>query len=92
MEQINYIGIEGVIGVGKTTLARILAARFNAKLVEEVFEENPFLVDFYKEPEHYAFSTQIFFLLSRFKQLQTLWNCCFHSFPKEKHLLHDPGS
>ncbi|RKZ31632.1 deoxynucleoside kinase [bacterium] len=68
----NYIAIEGVIGVGKTTLAEAIAGEFGGQLVEERFEENPFLPDFYKDPEKYAFSTQIFFLLSRYRQLSEL--------------------
>jgi len=63
-----YIAVEGVIGVGKTTLARMLQARFEAELQLEVFEENPFLADFYSDRERYAFQTQIFFLLSRYHQ------------------------
>jgi deoxyguanosine kinase len=63
-----YIAIEGVIGVGKTTLARMLQSRFEAELQLEVFEENPFLADFYGDRERYAFQTQIFFLLSRYHQ------------------------
>ena len=63
-----YIAIEGVIGVGKTTLARMLQPRFEAELQMEVFEENPFLADFYGDRERYAFQTQIFFLLSRYHQ------------------------
>jgi deoxyguanosine kinase len=63
-----YIAIEGVIGVGKTTLARLLAPAFEAELVMEVFEENPFLSDFYADRQRYAFQTQIFFLLSRYHQ------------------------
>ena len=60
-----YVAIEGVIGVGKTTLARLLQPAFNAEIILEVFEENPFLSDFYGDRERYAFQTQIFFLLSR---------------------------
>ena len=63
-----YIAIEGVIGVGKTTLARLLQPAFDSELLLEVFEENPFLSDFYSDRERYAFQTQIFFLLSRYHQ------------------------
>jgi deoxyguanosine kinase len=64
----TYIAIEGVIGVGKTTLARLLQPRFNASVLLEVFEENPFLAEFYADRQRYAFQTQIFFLLSRYHQ------------------------
>lgn len=63
-----FIAIEGVIGVGKTTLARLLAPDFNGEALLEVFEENPFLSDFYADRARYAFQTQIFFLLSRYRQ------------------------
>jgi deoxyguanosine kinase len=63
-----YIAIEGVIGVGKTTLARLLQPAFRAGLLLEVFEENPFLSSFYSDRERYAFQTQVFFLLSRYYQ------------------------
>lgn len=63
-----YIAIEGVIGVGKTTLARMLKPIFNAQILLEVFEENPFLARFYQDRERYAFQTQTFFLLSRYQQ------------------------
>src|SRR5688572_27689233 len=63
-----YVAIEGVIGVGKTTLARLLQSAFNAEILLEVFEENPFLSDFYSDRQRYAFQTQIFFLLSRYRQ------------------------
>lgn len=65
-----YIAIEGVIGVGKTTLARQLQQPFGAQLVLEVFEENPFLAKFYTDRARYAFQTQMFFLLSRYRQHQ----------------------
>jgi len=63
-----YLAIEGVIGVGKTSLARLLQPVFNAELLLEVFEENPFLSDFYSDRHRYAFQTQIYFLLSRYRQ------------------------
>lgn len=63
-----YFSIEGVIGVGKTTLARLLQQSFQSNLLLEVFEENPFLSDFYSDRARYAFQTQIFFLLSRYHQ------------------------
>jgi deoxyguanosine kinase len=63
-----YIAIEGVIGVGKTTLARLLQNTLQAEVLLEVFEENPFLSDFYEDRARYAFQTQIFFLLSRYHQ------------------------
>lgn len=67
-----YIAVEGPIGVGKTTLVRRLAEKFRAKTVLEAFEENPFLSKFYEDRDRYAFSAQIFFLMSRFKQQQDL--------------------
>ncbi len=63
-----YVAIEGPIGVGKTTLARLVHEAFGWKLLLEVFEENPFLAQFYEDRERYAFPTQIFFLLSRYRQ------------------------
>lgn len=63
-----YVAIEGVIGVGKTTLARLMQSAFSAEVLLEVFEENPFLSDFYADRARYAFQTQIFFLLSRYRQ------------------------
>lgn len=63
-----YLAIEGVIGVGKTSLARLLQQEFEAQLLLEIFEENPFLSDFYSDRQRYAFQTQIFFLLSRYRQ------------------------
>ncbi|MCJ7520423.1 MAG: deoxynucleoside kinase [Anaerolineaceae bacterium] len=63
-----YIAIEGVIGVGKTSLARLLQPSLDANLLLEVFEENPFLSSFYQDRSRYAFQTQMFFLLSRYHQ------------------------
>ena len=68
MKNLYSVAIEGVIGVGKTSLANLLGDRLDAKLVLEKFEENPFLTDFYRDPERYAFQTQLFFLLSRYRQ------------------------
>lgn len=63
-----YIAIEGPIGVGKTTLARMLQPEFGVEPMLEIFEENPFLSDFYADRARFAFQTQIFFLLSRYRQ------------------------
>ncbi len=68
MTRFPFIAIEGVIGVGKTTLARMLAPELGGEALLEVFEENPFLSDFYADRARYAFQTQIFFLLSRYRQ------------------------
>jgi deoxyguanosine kinase len=68
----NYIAVEGVIGVGKTTFARMLAERIGAEIVNEEVFENPFLVDYYKNHSRYALSCQLFFLISRFQQQQQL--------------------
>jgi len=67
-DQHRFVTIEGAIAVGKTTLARLLGEPLSAELLLEVFEENPFLSDFYADPERFAFQTQIFFLLSRYRQ------------------------
>jgi deoxyadenosine/deoxycytidine kinase len=64
----RYIAVEGVIGVGKTTLAKRLAKSLDAALVLEVVEENPFLPRFYEDPESFSFQTQMYFLLSRYRQ------------------------
>ena len=69
----RYIAVEGPIGVGKTTLTKALAKRFNGRTVFEVVEENPFLANFYQDRNKYAFQTQLFFLLSRFKQQQEIF-------------------
>ena len=68
----RHIAIEGVIGVGKTALAELLAKRLNAKLVTEEVETNPFLDRFYQDLRGYAFQTQLFFLLSRHRQQSEL--------------------
>jgi deoxyguanosine kinase len=78
---IRYIAVEGVIGAGKTTLCQMLGETLSANIVLEKFEENPFLKDFYKDPDRYAFQTQIFFLLTRYKQQQELFQAdLFHRF------------
>lgn len=62
----HYIVIEGPLGVGKSTLARMLAERMGVQTLLEDVEENPFLVQFYQSPKEYGFQTQIFFLLRRY--------------------------
>jgi deoxyadenosine/deoxycytidine kinase len=69
----RYIVVEGPIGVGKSSLTNILAERLQARRVMEVVEENPFLASFYTDRNKFAFQTQMFFLLSRFKQQQELF-------------------
>jgi deoxyguanosine kinase len=71
-QHIRYVAIEGVIGAGKTSLAHLLQKDLRGRVVLEEFEENPFLEDFYQDPEHFAFQTQIFFLLSRFRQQEEI--------------------
>ena len=70
LKEARYIAIEGPIGVGKTSLATLLARRLGSRLVLERPDENPFLDDFYKDPRRYAFKTQLFFTLSRYMQQQ----------------------
>ncbi len=72
MDSPIYIAVEGPIGVGKTTLVERLAERLSARIVLESFEDNPFLARFYEDPSRWAFSTQLFFMMSRFKQQQEL--------------------
>lgn len=72
LERLKFIAVEGVIGVGKTTLADKLSQTLGATVIFEEFEQNPFLEEFYQDPQRYAFQTQIFFLLSRFRQMQEL--------------------
>ena len=72
MRNLNYIAIEGPIGVGKTSLAKLLSKRLSAKLILEKFEDNPFLAEFYDDPTRFAFQTQLFFLLQRYQQQQDI--------------------
>ena len=65
----NYIVIEGNIGAGKTSLAKMISNHFNAKLILEQFADNPFLPKFYKNPSKYAFSLELSFLADRYRQL-----------------------
>lgn len=69
-DQYNYISIEGTIGAGKTTLAKMLAQHYNAELILESFEDNAFLAGFYEDPERYAFSVELSFLAERHQQLK----------------------
>ncbi|RKH09894.1 deoxynucleoside kinase [Corallococcus praedator] len=69
----RYIVVEGPIGVGKTSLANLLTERLGSRRILEVVEENPFLSSFYADRQKFAFQTQVFFLLSRFRQQQELF-------------------
>ncbi|MBM4171780.1 MAG: deoxynucleoside kinase [Ignavibacteria bacterium] len=68
MSEIKYIAIDGVIGAGKTSLAQKLSEKLGANLILEQFEENPFLAKFYDDRKRFAFQTQMFFLINRYKQ------------------------
>jgi len=68
----RYIVVEGVIGVGKTSLSKLLSERLKGRLVLEEVEENPFLKDFYQDRERFAFQTQMHFLFSRYQQQRSL--------------------
>ena len=70
--EVKYIAIEGVIGVGKTALAKKIKERLNAELILEQFDTNPLLETFYSNRKRYAFQTQMFFLINRFKQQEEL--------------------
>ena len=72
MLQHKYIAVEGPIGVGKTSLAEILSKKLNARLILEGAVENPFIGEFYKDIKKHAFQTQMFFLLSRYRQQQEM--------------------
>jgi deoxyadenosine/deoxycytidine kinase len=66
----NYIAIEGNIGAGKTSLATRISQQFNAKLILEQFDDNPFLPGFYKDPDKYSFPLELSFLAERYQQLK----------------------
>jgi len=68
MRELRFIAIEGVIGAGKTSLTKVLANKLHAGTVFEEFEENPFLAKFYADRKKYAFHTQIYFLMSRYRK------------------------
>ncbi len=70
--QYHFITIEGNIGAGKTTLARLLSRHLNARLILEEFADNPFLPKFYENPQQYAFPLELFFMAERYKQLKDL--------------------
>ncbi|HZW37728.1 MAG: deoxynucleoside kinase [Syntrophothermus sp.] len=90
--EIKYIAIEGVIGSGKTSLAQKIKSKLNAELILEQFEANPFLEKFYNDRKRFAFQTQMFFLINRFKQQQELnqenlfseYHVCDYIFDKDK--------
>jgi deoxyguanosine kinase len=69
MKNLHHIVIEGPLGVGKTSLARLLAERLDGETVLEEVEKHPFLTKFYRDPRKYAFQTQIYFLLRRYQQV-----------------------
>lgn len=73
-ERIRYVAVEGVIGVGKSTLVKALCDRMGCMPLFEEFENNPFLSDFYKDKSRYAFQTQVFFFLSRYRQIQEVFH------------------
>lgn len=72
MKEVNYIAIEGVIGAGKTSLAKKLAERLESQFIFEEFEKNPFLEKFYGDRKRFAFQTQMFFLINRYEQQKRL--------------------
>jgi len=76
----RYVVIEGLIGVGKTSLCRLCRDQLSAELVLEPCEDNPFLASFYADPERFAFPAQMFYLASRFQQQQAL---------RQANLFHD---
>lgn len=87
MAEPKYMCIEGVIGAGKTSLTKLIAEELNAQMVFEQPEENPFLQDFYRDPKRFAFQTQLFFLLSRYRQQQESFQTdLFHDYTVSDYL------
>ncbi|PWK05146.1 deoxynucleoside kinase [Tumebacillus permanentifrigoris] len=74
MSSTQFITVEGPIGIGKTSLARAIAARSGFQLLQEIVEENPFLGRFYENIEEWSFQTEMFFLCNRYKQLADISN------------------
>jgi len=72
VRNLYYLAVEGPIGVGKTSLVKLLGKKLGAKMVLEEYENNPFLEEFYNDPERFAFQTQLFFLMNRYRQQQDL--------------------
>src|SRR6056297_4263889 len=70
MQDLKYIAIEGNIGAGKTTMAKMLAKEYNANLILEQFADNPFLPKFYENPDKYSFHVELSFLATRYEQLK----------------------
>ncbi|MBK8855988.1 MAG: deoxynucleoside kinase [Saprospiraceae bacterium] len=66
----NYICIEGNIGAGKTTFCKKIQTEFECNMILEQFDDNPFLPLFYKEPERFAFTVELFFMTESYKQMQ----------------------
>jgi len=75
MSGARYIAIEGPIGVGKTSLTKLLSVELKSRAIYEQAEENPFLKDFYRDRKKYAFKTQLYFLLNRYQQQKELAQC-----------------
>ena len=72
MRENGYIVVEGPLGVGKSSLSKLLAERINGETILEDTEENPFLTKFYKDPKRFAFQAQLFFTLRRFQKQEEI--------------------
>lgn len=70
MSRVPFITVEGTIGVGKTSLAKVISTHFQYELLKEIVDENPFLGKFYENIEEWSFQTEMFFLCNRYKQLE----------------------